>query len=65
VAWKTKRLRYSVNNLDGGRDLKALAILILAATLEAGGDALVRYGMRGGRIAGFVAGGIVMTFVRR
>ena len=38
----------------------AFVILLLAAALEAGGDALVRYGLRGGRVLGFVLGALVL-----
>ncbi len=35
-------------------------ILVLAAFLEVGGDALVRWGLKSGRIIGFVLGAIVL-----
>ena len=41
--------------------MAAFAILLLAALLEAGGDALVRYGLRGGRVAGLVLGAVVLA----
>ena len=36
------------------------AILVLAALLEVGGDALVRWGLKSGRILGFVLGAVVL-----
>jgi small multidrug resistance family-3 protein len=41
-------------------DLKVLAVLVLAAGLESGGDALVRWGLKSGRIAGFLLGAGVL-----
>lgn len=38
----------------------ALALLFLAALLEAGGDALVRWGLRGAGPAGLISGAIVL-----
>lgn len=40
--------------------MAAFAILLLAALLEAGGDALVRSGLRGGRILGLALGAAVL-----
>ena len=40
--------------------LRAIPWLLLAAFLEVGGDALVRWGIRGGHLIGFVAGAIVL-----
>jgi small multidrug resistance family-3 protein len=37
-----------------------LAFLTLAALLEVGGDGLVRWGLKGGRVLGFVLGAIVL-----
>jgi small multidrug resistance family-3 protein len=37
-----------------------LAFLITAALLEVGGDALVRWGLKGGRILGFVLGAVTL-----
>lgn len=37
-----------------------LLLLVLAAALEVGGDALVRSGLRGGNAIGLVLGGIVL-----
>ena len=34
--------------------------LVLAAAMEVGGDALVRYGIRNGRVIGFILGAIVL-----
>lgn len=42
------------------KSVPIFAALILAALLEVGGDALVRSGLRGGRVAGFVAGAAVL-----
>ncbi len=36
--------------------MKVLPFLLLAAVLEVGGDALVRWGLKSGRIPGFVLG---------
>lgn len=36
--------------------MRVLPVLILAALLEVGGDALLRWGMRGGAIAGYILG---------
>jgi len=41
-------------------DFKVLAVLLLAAGLESGGDALVRWGIKSGRIAGFLLGAGVL-----
>jgi small multidrug resistance family-3 protein len=41
-------------------DFKILAVLALAAALESGGDALVRWGMKSGRILGFLLGAAVL-----
>jgi drug/metabolite transporter superfamily protein YnfA len=40
--------------------LRDLAFLIIAALLEVGGDALVRWGLKGGRILGFVLGAVTL-----
>jgi len=40
--------------------LRELAFLIIAALLEVGGDALVRWGMKGGRISGFILGAVAL-----
>lgn len=40
--------------------MRELLILSLAAVLEVGGDALVRWGIRGGNYLGFVFGAIVL-----
>jgi small multidrug resistance family-3 protein len=40
--------------------MREMAILIVAAALEVGGDALVRWGLRGGQIFGLLAGGLVL-----
>jgi drug/metabolite transporter superfamily protein YnfA len=40
--------------------LRELAFLILAALLEVGGDALVRWGLKGGRILGFILGAVTL-----
>ena len=37
-----------------------LIVLLIAASLEAGGDALVRWGLSSGRILGFVLGAVVL-----
>jgi drug/metabolite transporter superfamily protein YnfA len=34
--------------------------LIIAALLEVGGDALVRWGLKGGRILGFILGAVTL-----
>jgi small multidrug resistance family-3 protein len=41
--------------------MRALLILTLAAVLEVGGDALVRWGLKGGRVLGFVLGAGALT----
>jgi small multidrug resistance family-3 protein len=41
-------------------DIKILAILILAAGLESGGDALIRLGLKTGRVWGFLLGAGVL-----
>ena len=41
-------------------DIKVLAVLVLAAVLESGGDALVRLGLKTGRIWGFLLGAAVL-----
>ena len=41
--------------------MRETAFLVLAAFLEVGGDALVRYGMKSGRMLGFVLGAIVLV----
>ncbi|HEY3267594.1 MAG TPA: hypothetical protein VGM37_11745 [Armatimonadota bacterium] len=38
------------------RSTSVAVALLLAALLEVGGDALIRWGLRGGRAAGFIAG---------
>jgi small multidrug resistance family-3 protein len=40
--------------------MKPFLFLLLAAFLEVGGDALVRWGLKSGRIIGFVLGAIVL-----
>jgi drug/metabolite transporter superfamily protein YnfA len=40
--------------------MRDLAILALAALLEIGGDALVRWGIEGGRVLGFVLGAALL-----
>jgi drug/metabolite transporter superfamily protein YnfA len=40
--------------------MRELAVLALAALLEAGGDALLRIGLRSGHLLGFVLGAIVL-----
>jgi small multidrug resistance family-3 protein len=40
--------------------VRELAFLIIAALLEVGGDALVRWGMKGGRILGFILGAVTL-----
>lgn len=45
---------------DETMDFKVLAVLVLAAGLESGGDALVRWGMKSGRSAGFLLGAGVL-----
>jgi drug/metabolite transporter superfamily protein YnfA len=40
--------------------MRELAFLIIAALLEVGGDALVRWGLKGGRILGFVLGAVTL-----
>ena len=40
--------------------MKAFLFLLLAACLEVGGDALVRWGLKSGRIIGFVLGAVVL-----
>jgi small multidrug resistance family-3 protein len=40
--------------------LRELAFLILAALLEVGGDAFIRWGLKGGRILGFIMGAVVL-----
>jgi small multidrug resistance family-3 protein len=42
--------------LKGALDIRTAIFLILAATLEVGGDALVRWGLKGGRVLGLVLG---------
>lgn len=39
-----------------GFSMRIIGVLLLAAVLEAGGDALVRYGLAGGRAIGFILG---------
>ncbi|HZO87673.1 MAG TPA: hypothetical protein VFB38_04980 [Chthonomonadaceae bacterium] len=41
--------------------MRALAFLMVAALLEVGGDALVRWGLKGGKVLGFVLGAVVLT----
>ncbi len=41
-------------------DLKVIIVLALAALLESGGDALVRWGLKSGRILGFLLGAGVL-----
>ena len=38
----------------------AACLLLLAALMEVAGDALIRTGMRNGRVIGFVAGAVVL-----
>jgi small multidrug resistance family-3 protein len=40
--------------------MRELAFLTIAALLEVGGDALVRWGLKGGRILGFVLGAVTL-----
>jgi len=40
--------------------MREALFLVLAALLESGGDALVRWGLRGGRLAGFILGAITL-----
>ena len=40
--------------------MREIVFLALAAFLEVGGDALVRYGLKGGRVAGFVLGAVTL-----
>ena len=40
--------------------MKTAALLVLAAFLEVGGDALVRWGLRGGRWIGLVLGAVTL-----
>jgi small multidrug resistance family-3 protein len=40
--------------------MREMAILIAAAALEVGGDALVRWGLRSGQFLALVAGGVVL-----
>ena len=40
--------------------MPAWIILVIAASLEVGGDALVRWGLKSGQILGFVLGAIVL-----
>jgi drug/metabolite transporter superfamily protein YnfA len=40
--------------------LRELVFLIFAALLEVGGDALVRWGLKGGRILGFILGAVTL-----
>lgn len=46
--------------LLGSKQLGMLIVLLIAASLEAGGDALVRWGLSSGRILGFVLGAVVL-----
>ncbi len=41
--------------------MRELSILLLAAILEVGGDALLRWGLRGGQTLGLVLGGVVLV----
>ena len=41
--------------------MREIALLVLAACLEVGGDALVRMGLQGGKVWGLVLGAIVLT----
>ena len=40
--------------------MRQLVFLVTAALLEVGGDALVRWGLKGGRILGFLLGAIAL-----
>jgi small multidrug resistance family-3 protein len=40
--------------------VRELTFLVTAALLEVGGDALVRWGMKGGRILGFILGAVIL-----
>jgi small multidrug resistance family-3 protein len=40
--------------------VRELTFLIIAAFLEVGGDALVRWGLKGGRILGFILGAVTL-----
>jgi small multidrug resistance family-3 protein len=40
--------------------MREIIFLIIAALLEVGGDALVRWGLKGGRILGFVLGAVAL-----
>ena len=40
--------------------MRELSILVLAAILEVGGDALVRWGLKGGKVAGLIFGAAVL-----
>jgi small multidrug resistance family-3 protein len=40
--------------------MRDIVFLIIAALLEVGGDALVRWGLKGGRILGFILGAVVL-----
>jgi len=41
--------------------MRELSILILAALLEVGGDALMRWGLKEGKVLGLIAGAVVLT----
>jgi small multidrug resistance family-3 protein len=41
--------------------LQQLALLILAAAMEVGGDACVRWGLKSGRVVGLVLGSLVLV----
>ena len=40
--------------------MRDIVFLVIAALLEVGGDALVRWGLKGGRIFGFVLGAVTL-----
>jgi small multidrug resistance family-3 protein len=40
--------------------MRNFSFLVIAALLEVGGDALVRWGLKGGRILGFILGAVVL-----
>ena len=41
--------------------MRKMALLVVAALLEVGGDALVRWGIKGGRGTGILLGALVLT----
>lgn len=49
-----------IGKMNQGEKMVTAIILLGAACLEVGGDALVRWGLKSGQVLGFVLGGLVL-----